>query len=648
MLSSTRRRIAARSALTLALSACASLALAAPAGAASYYSSRIALDSPTAYWSLDDAAGASSAVAVPIAANGTYRNRVVTGRGALVACEQRQPWSSSAFTSTGCAGLNWLQGSAAYFDGSQNNPYVDIPSSAVPSFSGQVNPATSFAAWVDPLSPGGTVVDHGNDGILSVNSAGKVVLAYESATGPVAITSTGSIGSGSHYIAGVVDSVSGGRLYVDGFVTTNATPAVLSGQPALSISKPGHPFHGTIDDVTYWNSSVSTATLDSEYAAGQVPDPLVKTITKLTPYSGAKWYSGSPKTLTLGLLCPGTTCSATVDGLGVYTNGSTLPTGVGSHPIVATAASGYTTSSSYTVGSSFANVILNDSPTNYWRFDDVDGAIQAFDTAVGALNGFYENASYRGTIGATGADLSTAHNFRGGDGAYLGVNDIAAKANGFTIEGWILPADGADMAIFDHGASGGGPALFISAGKLVFQMPGGSLVQATLPVGYTKASQGAGPYTFTHVAASWDGVTARLYINGASVGTPVEVAQAPSGTPALYVGFGNVGLGTPNFHGLIDEVSYFGSALSAERINEHYLADPPAVVTDTSTQDIAAAPASSAPVKAVEDSSAAPAAKAAPKPKAKPKAKAKAKHKAHRRAKAKAKHRAKRPAHRRH
>lgn len=74
--------------------------------------------------------------------------------------------------------------------------------------------------------------------------------------------------------------------------------------------------------------------------------------------------------------------------------------------------------------------------------------------------------------------------------------------------------------------------------------------------------------TTYHLAISYDGANARLYVNGTQ-----DISVAQSGVPKsngvgrLQIGFNSTGAGP--FTGIVDEVAYYGSALSAARIAAH-------------------------------------------------------------------------------
>ena len=77
--------------------------------------------------------------------------------------------------------------------------------------------------------------------------------------------------------------------------------------------------------------------------------------------------------------------------------------------------------------------------------------------------------------------------------------------------------------------------------------------------------------TWTHLAATYDGTTVRLYVNGAQVASRAVTGNLISSTGALRIG-GNTIWGE-YFSGLIDEVRIYNRALT-----------PAEIVTDMNAQ----------------------------------------------------------------
>jgi len=75
---------------------------------------------------------------------------------------------------------------------------------------------------------------------------------------------------------------------------------------------------------------------------------------------------------------------------------------------------------------------------------------------------------------------------------------------------------------------------------------------------------------WTHLVVSYDGTTARLYVNGA-LAASAAVAFAPNTSSPLRLGAGRTeGAADYYFPGRIDEIALYNTALSATRIQTHY------------------------------------------------------------------------------
>jgi len=92
----------------------------------------------------------------------------------------------------------------------------------------------------------------------------------------------------------------------------------------------------------------------------------------------------------------------------------------------------------------------------------------------------------------------------------------------------------------------------------------------TTDVGYVSPGGTAVPMnTWVHLAGTYDGTTARLYVNGAQVASdPLTGTFAHDRTPVILGGNGNDASGVPTelFPGRIDELMLYARALSAGEI----------------------------------------------------------------------------------
>jgi hypothetical protein len=71
--------------------------------------------------------------------------------------------------------------------------------------------------------------------------------------------------------------------------------------------------------------------------------------------------------------------------------------------------------------------------------------------------------------------------------------------------------------------------------------------------------------TWTHIAATYDGTTLRLFVNGVQTSTKAVTGSIKTSTGALRFG-GNTSWSDEWFSGLIDEVRLYNRALTAAEI----------------------------------------------------------------------------------
>jgi hypothetical protein len=129
---------------------------------------------------------------------------------------------------------------------------------------------------------------------------------------------------------------------------------------------------------------------------------------------------------------------------------------------------------------------------------------------------------------------------------------IAAWVRPTTVSGWrtvLMKERPGSLAytLYSHDTTR--PAAWISVGGADLDAAGGSALAANV---------------WAHMAATFDGVTLRLYINGSQVATRALNGAMPSSTNPLRIG-GNTIWGE-YFAGLIDDVRVYASVLSASQI----------------------------------------------------------------------------------
>ncbi|HEX3737553.1 MAG TPA: LamG-like jellyroll fold domain-containing protein [Solirubrobacterales bacterium] len=218
----------------------------------------------------------------------------------------------------------------------------------------------------------------------------------------------------------------------------------------------------------------------------------------------------------------------------------------------------------------YGDLVGGSDPLAYYRLGEPVGSTTMVDSSGHGHDGEYKNDVALGRPAALSCERrphppracelaadpqdSSAY-FPPRDG-YGFANGIAAPQSAYTLEAWVDPADGNDVSILGQG---GGGQLFIHGGHLALRQ-----TQDTVYGGGPTLTPGQ----WWHVAATWDGHTTRLYVDGQEVGSSTSANKPPSGEATFYVGYGDQ---APWFHGGIDEAAYYDSALSGGLLHAHYV-----------------------------------------------------------------------------
>lgn len=237
----------------------------------------------------------------------------------------------------------------------------------------------------------------------------------------------------------------------------------------------------------------------------------------------------------------------------------------------------------YAPATSYSDEVLADSPIAYWRLGDASGTTAA-DSSGNGHSGTYMGSPTLGVTGLLSGDTNTAVQFAiTSPPQAVWITDSAAfQPTRVTVEALVKPASTAAQGYIFSKANinfGFGSAwsflLIMDAGgsvsTYVFTDNDSSGIHITTAAGTLQAG------VTTHLAMTYDGSNIRLYVNGSQVGSAVLTGNlnAASGV-ALAIGdanaSGNPGTGNARFAGVIDEVAFYGTALSSTRIAAHYAA----------------------------------------------------------------------------
>ena len=131
--------------------------------------------------------------------------------------------------------------------------------------------------------------------------------------------------------------------------------------------------------------------------------------------------------------------------------------------------------------------------------------------------------------------------------------------SGMTLEAWVRPRGATDWRSVIFKDSGGGVSYALYANSDT-DVPSANIGSDAGARGVTDLD----PDKWTHLAATYDSTTLRLFVNGAQVGTRDLPEALTPGDGPLTFGANNVW--GERFRGLIDEVRVYGRALSASEI----------------------------------------------------------------------------------
>ncbi|MDI6774538.1 MAG: LamG domain-containing protein [Verrucomicrobiota bacterium] len=206
----------------------------------------------------------------------------------------------------------------------------------------------------------------------------------------------------------------------------------------------------------------------------------------------------------------------------------------------------------------FGNAVTNTARglVALWHLDEAGGL------AVDAT-GNGNNGTVAGTQNVTGKFGKCVRLNGAGDKVAIPDSALLEPA-ALTVEAWICPNSAVSATIFDKRNANNGYALFTdSTGYPCFWLGGGGAGATVRGFNVLRSGQ------WNHVAGTFDGLNARLYVNGQTAGaaSPVGVNLA-AGAAAIGANYLN-----GNFlDGLVDEVAVFGRALAPAELADHYAA----------------------------------------------------------------------------
>jgi len=222
-------------------------------------------------------------------------------------------------------------------------------------------------------------------------------------------------------------------------------------------------------------------------------------------------------------------------------------------------------------GITYAQEVLMDSPLAYWRFNETSGTV-AVDSSGNGNDGTYVGNVMLRAQGAIANDPDTSVTFDGAT-AWMSAGDVFsfADAGACSFEVWAQPV--LDMGYHDvlsrtdrQGNSTTGYLMYIEPQPApmmdfaLYSAGTGNIAESNIDI------EGG---TFTHMVGVYDGTMVYIYSNGVLQDSKPTSFPIPTTSNPFIVGAQSGGM-TAWFHGQLDEVAVYGTALSQTRIQAHY------------------------------------------------------------------------------
>src|ERR1022692_4350517 len=199
----------------------------------------------------------------------------------------------------------------------------------------------------------------------------------------------------------------------------------------------------------------------------------------------------------------------------------------------------------------------------YWNFDEGSGGI-ARDTSGSGYNGVVNGASW------TTGKINSALSFNGTTSDVVTPN--IALGNTFSVSAWVNPAVSVESSYARIAETEYAPGFYLgtnaSGASYKWIVNGGAGTTGSCGAGYGCAEGGAVSSGWHLVTATFDGTTARLYVDNALVGSDTFSAPPNTNLP-LYIGR-YYAASLSGWNGAIDEVRLYSRALTSAEVSAIY------------------------------------------------------------------------------
>ena len=334
-------------------------------------------------------------------------------------------------------------------------------------------------------------------------------------------------------------------------------------------------FDGLIDNVRIYNRALSDTEVQTDMS---VP------VTTPTGPSAPGGLSVTARTQTsVSLQWNPSTGGSGIAGYHVFLNGAQVGTATTTTSFSFT---GLSCSTSYQLGveafdtnGNTSGRTVQDASTSLCDAPSGLVAAYAFDETSGSVLHDSSGNGHDGTI--SGATWTSGH-----DGGALSFNGSNASVDlgslgtfyqsGFTLEGWVQKQTSTkkDVGVLGSWSSSGGPMLWVDHLAGDYQLTLNSGLSSYLDSGHTPIGG-----QWQYLAATFDGSTARFYIDGVQVASRSVTSSVGSSNNWRIGAYGSVAGGF--FDGLIDNVRIYNRALSDTEVQTDMSLPAPAAGVDT-------------------------------------------------------------------
>jgi hypothetical protein len=222
----------------------------------------------------------------------------------------------------------------------------------------------------------------------------------------------------------------------------------------------------------------------------------------------------------------------------------------------------------------YSQVVLSDQPSSYWKLDEAAGTTAA--DSAGSVTGTYTNGPVLNQASGV-KDGGTAVKFDGtNDNVTMGNVLTYSGTASFSVELWLNASAATAQyrtVVGKESATGTTGGWGINLAPTSHPTPNSITFwrQDAAGVSDYRGSITSVSTGWSHVVATYDGTTMRLYVDGSLNGTTASSRPIGANTGSLKLGAAYHAT-SYMYGGNLDEVAIYSYALSATQVAEHYVA----------------------------------------------------------------------------